>query len=300
MVKKYTFASEKTMNDIGFVDTQNICQVLREVYKLSEKKEVRLKLRSIMYMAKRMDIRLREYKKKMEIGKMFKSIQIQTTTKCTRNCAWCPNDKLEQGKMSLENYEIIMENLLGIDYEGRIHPYLMAEPLCDERIFDIISLTRKFFPENIIFLYTNGDLLNEVVVRKMVEKPLELDGMAVSVYDEKNKWLPKAACMYPEFLHFMLKEDIAPTMYNRAGHVDVDCAEPRKSCDFLFDKMYINFKGEAILCCSDYGFEVIMGNALDESLSDIWEGEKYNTYRMMHKESKGKQMELCSKCNRIF
>jgi len=300
MTKKHSFSSEKTMNDVGFVDTQNICQVIREVYKLSEKKEVRLKLRSIMYMAKRMHIRLIEYKSKMEIGKVFKSIQIQTTTKCTRNCAWCPNDKLEQGEMSLRNYEIIMENLLGIEYEGRIHPYLMAEPFCDERIFDFITTTRSFFPENIIFLYTNGDLLDEGVVKKLVEKPLELDGMAVSVYDEKNEWLPKAACMYPEFLHFMIKEDIAPSMYNRAGHVSVPCSEPRKKCDFLFDKMYINFKGEALLCCSDYKFEVVMGDALNESLKDIWEGKKYESYRKAHKEGRGREMPLCNKCNRIF
>jgi len=81
--------------------------------------------------------------------------------------------------------------------------------------------------------------------------------------------------------------------------VSVECPKPRKSCDFLFDKMYINFKGEAILCCADYKFEVIMGDALNESLLDIWEGEKYKTYRMMHESGKGKVMELCFNCNRI-
>jgi len=228
---------------------------------------------------------------------MFKSIQIQTTTKCTRKCAWCPNDKLEQGEMSLRNYEIIMENLFGIEYKGRIHPYLMAEPLCDPGILLKLSLARKFFPDNVIFLYTNGDLLDQEMVEKL--KKTGLDGMAVSVYDNKNEWLPRAACVYPEFLAFMRREDIAPSLFNRGGHVSVECPKPRKSCDFLFDKMYINFKGEAILCCADYKFEVIMGDALNESLLDIWEGEKYKTYRMMHESGKGKVMELCFNCNRI-
>lgn len=229
---------------------------------------------------------------------MFKSIQIQTTTKCTRECAWCPNDKLELGRMTLKDYEVIMENLLGINYEGRIHPYLMAEPFCDGRIFYLIQMTRRFFPNNIIFLYTNGDKLTEETVR--MAKEAGLDGMAVSVYDSKNEWLPRAACVYPDFMHFMLREDIAHQFFNRGGHVSVACTHPVVTCEFLWKKMYINYKGQAVLCCADYESEVVMGDALEDSLLDIWEGKKYFNYRERHAAKETKELALCKTCNRLI
>ena len=61
--------------------------------------------------------------------------------------------------------------------------------------------------------------------------------------------------------------------------------------------MYINAFGKAILCCSDYKFEVVMGDVNKESLEDIWNGKKYKEYRNKLKKGTREGLKLCKVCN---
>jgi len=224
-----------------------------------------------------------------------RSIQIQTTTKCTRKCSWCPNYKLEDGEMSFDVLDRVLGSLKQAGYQGHFHPYLMAEPLCDERLCVIIHRIREMFPENSIFIYTNGDLLTREMCRELGRAGL--NAMKVSVYGNPNPLLFELAEEAPRGFINLCRGMEAP--YNRGGNVEVECSKPREFCEWLWTKAYINWKGEVILCCSDYEFEVVLGNLLEKPFKNIWNSRRYWAYRDAHREGRGHTMPLCNKCNRI-
>lgn len=70
--------------------------------------------------------------------------------------------------MPMDTLKTVLARIKKADYRGRIHPYVQ-EPLCDPRLVEIVGMIRAMFPENVIFINTNGDLLT-----------LKLDGKAPS------------------------------------------------------------------------------------------------------------------------
>ena len=227
------------------------------------------------------------------------SIQIQTIDYCNRRCSFCPNSKIEKSPnnlMSKKVYLKIIEDLKNIHYMGHMHLYLMAEPLCDARICEFISIARHFFPDNVIFISTNGDYLKS---REDVKKLFDagLTWMGVSHYDDRNRHLEEYL-EFPLMIHTTL-DILKESFYNRAGHIDIKCINPFESCQWLFTKAYINYRGDVILCCSDYKYEVVFGNVMDQPFGKIYNSENYNFYRQAHRQGWGKKLPLCEKCNRI-
>ena len=53
-------------------------------------------------------------------------------------------------------------------------------------------------------------------------------------------------------------------------------------CQFPLSSMTIKSNGEAVECVEDYNNEIILGDARNESLYDIWNGEKYKKLREDH------------------
>ena len=60
--------------------------------------------------------------------------------------------------------------------------------------------------------------------------------------------------------------------------------------------MYINVRGEAVLCCNDWRFEVIMGDTAETSLAEIWTNAKYQAYRRALQRH-NRAMPLCASCD---
>ena len=51
-----------------------------------------------------------------------------------------------------------------------------------------------------------------------------------------------------------------------------------KICPFPFYSFQINSDGEVTACCSDWKRGIILGNARDENVCEIWKGEKYRSF----------------------
>ena len=227
-----------------------------------------------------------------------RSIQIQTVDFCNRKCPWCPNSKMEKSPgtlMPVWVFNKVLNDLKHAGYTGRIHPYLMAEPLCDPRIHGLIRQTRDMFPDNEIKIFTNGDNLKDHGdVQRLFDAGLSR--LVISHYDEKTDHLRDDGD--ERVLHADLTF-LRHTFYNRAGHVNVGRITPEPLCEWLFTKAYVNHRGDVILCCSDYDYEVVFGNVMESSFYDIFNSDAYNEYRTAHKEGRGKEMPLCRNCNRI-
>jgi radical SAM protein with 4Fe4S-binding SPASM domain len=68
----------------------------------------------------------------------------------------------------------------------------------------------------------------------------------------------------------------------------------RLKCREFWETIYVLPNGDVITCCYDGRAQYIMGNVLQDSILDIWNGEKYNAMRERH--SGGTLNEMCSNC----
>lgn len=59
-------------------------------------------------------------------------------------------------------------------------------------------------------------------------------------------------------------------------------------CQFPWSSMTIKSDGSAVSCVEDYNNEIVLGHVDEDSLYDIWNGEKYHKFREDHVESKSK------------
>jgi len=237
--------------------------------------------------------------------------------------------------MPVEVYHRLIDQLHDLDFAGRISPYLMNESLLDKRLPELIAYTRKRCPNSWIALNTNGDALSEKLLGRLFDAGLNcLDinayddraqydayvtfaTRAVSQRDDltytsgyhdpsfnNEDNLPRTAKIvhcrdmtdWEDRFHAKLA---TPDMTNRSGnvpasrHLDGPLAF---GCPRPFQQMYINYLGQAVLCCNDWRFEVIMGDTATSSLLDIWTNAAYQRYRR-HLRQKNRNLPLCATCD---
>lgn len=67
-------------------------------------------------------------------------------------------------------------------------------------------------------------------------------------------------------------------------------------CRYLWDSMSIYIDGKVPTCCLDFEAEGVMGDAANESIENIWMGERFNFYRQTHLQNQKSQVSPCHKC----
>jgi MoaA/NifB/PqqE/SkfB family radical SAM enzyme len=267
---------------------------------------------------------------------LFTRIQIQTASWCNRSCAFCPSGKFPVPKtfMALEVYHRLIDQLHDLQFAGRISPYLMNESLLDKRLPELIAYTRERCPESWIAINTNGDALSEPLIERLYDAGLNC--MDVNAYDDTAQYEAFVALaqrvvtrrhditcttgyLDPTFNQLDLSRSTkilhcrdmsgweqrfrtklaTPHLTNRSGNVPDSrrlTAPLALGCERPFQQMYINYRGEAVLCCNDWRFEVIMGDTATTHLQDIWQNDRYQTYRC-NLQRQNRAMPLCATCD---
>jgi MoaA/NifB/PqqE/SkfB family radical SAM enzyme len=110
-------------------------------------------------------------------------VQLEVTNLCNFNCAMCPRDYL-----NLEYKDMPLE-VARKCFDGMRDPRLITltgwgEPLIAKSFFDILSLANSVFPKARINFTTNGILLNEENIRKIMS--LKVDRINVSYEGEED------------------------------------------------------------------------------------------------------------------
>jgi radical SAM protein with 4Fe4S-binding SPASM domain len=264
---------------------------------------------------------------------LFLNIQIQTFEFCNLKCDFCPNHyltwdrlkKKKQGipynKMSFEDYEKIMINLKKIKFNGGVFPYLMNEPLMDSnRMVKFIEITKKYLPDCWIKINTNGSNLTKKLLGDMIDaglNELQIDNyiddkyLAKIVSEIKSFAGENGKCYILINSNYIVKQvnnkliDVEPhyssdEYWNRGGLVNVnpDIKVPQENCWLPSKQMYIKWDGGALLCCSDWEYQVELGNVFTENIEDIWINEGYKHYRKTLKKGRRDLLKMCRKCNR--
>ncbi len=73
--------------------------------------------------------------------------------------------------------------------------------------------------------------------------------------------------------------------------------EDNFSCPQLYERVFVSSTGEVVLCNGDENGNYIIGNADNETIYDIWHGEKLNKIRDLHRQKDGfMSMDICRRC----
>ena len=70
----------------------------------------------------------------------------------------------------------------------------------------------------------------------------------------------------------------------------------RPPCSVIYDTLFIGVNGNARICCLDVFDETSVGNVLETSIKDVWNGEKMNQIRHYHETRQFDKIDLCKNC----
>ncbi len=68
------------------------------------------------------------------------------------------------------------------------------------------------------------------------------------------------------------------------------------ACNYLWERMYIWYDGICNPCDIDYKSELSVGTVKDQSIKEIWTGNKFDTLRKMHLDGKRDKIFPCDRC----
>lgn len=69
-----------------------------------------------------------------------------------------------------------------------------------------------------------------------------------------------------------------------------------KCCPEVFDKLSINWDGTVSGCCADYDNKMLVGDIKENTLLEIWNSNKMNSYRKILSEKRYDDIEICKSC----
>lgn len=71
----------------------------------------------------------------------------------------------------------------------------------------------------------------------------------------------------------------------------------RKPCLKVLDEMFFYSNGNATICCWDVHERAVIGNVLERSVAEIWEGYAAGCLRALLDDGRRDLIQLCSRCN---
>jgi len=68
-------------------------------------------------------------------------------------------------------------------------------------------------------------------------------------------------------------------------------------CSLLWKTFVVNWDLTSAACCVDFHGELQVGNLREKSIQEIWQGERYQHFRNLHRRGLFEKMPLCGGCN---
>lgn len=239
---------------------------------------------------------------------LFNHIEIETINKCNGICSFCPvnvnKDIREKKIMSWELFKKIISELKDLNYAGRISLFSNNEPMLDERIIELYRYAKENLTHAWFVMFTNGTLLTLNKFRELI--PF-LDELIIDNYNAELKLIPnsKSIKLYCEE-HEKLREKVtivlrkpdeiltsrggdAPNRNTKVSYGDETCILP-------FKQLIVRPDGKVSLCCNDPLGKNTLGNLAEESIEEVWYGERFKKVRKALWEGR-KKWQHCFYCD---
>ena len=235
--------------------------------------------------------------------------------------------------LSLETAGKIAAGLAELAPTARLEFAMHGEPTLNPNHERILLGFRKMLPKAQIQLTTNGKLLLRDMVggaRRLFAAGVNL--LVVDTYDTEREALRRGAEMWPaagirvfDFFEdadcpspwgnhrgkvqrtVVLMDDLAirsgekrqKRITNQAGNGKQAPIppEPLKAiCTMPFREMSVVWNGNVCICCNDWSQKFIAGNVHENTMKQIWEGEKLSAVRRILF-ARNRNFQPCAKCD---
>lgn len=223
-------------------------------------------------------------------------VELEVCSRCNRRCSYCPVSLNPMppvpARMPDPVFLRTVDQLAQVSFAGRISYHLYNEPLLRTDLARLVSIVDDQLPDALQVLNTNGDLLDDR--RYAALRRAGIDYFYVTRHSPGD---------YPARPFQVVQNWQDLTLTNRGGklaHLPMPGARAaRTPCFAPAEMLIITVTGDVLLCYEDADRDHVMGNLMQTSLADIWNSEKFRTYR--HRLSRGDRSvdAMCMKCSNL-
>ena len=242
---------------------------------------------------------------------VFVNCMIETLNRCNGSCAFCPaNKEIETRpfkKMSDEMYYSIINQLSEMGWKGQLYLNVNNEPCIDIRILTFAKYAKEKLPDVSVELITNGTLLS---IQKIYDMANVFDRITINDYSDKYALSKLHRSIYKEIKKNREKFQNMEVVINRRYGQEILATRagyaPNKKkknnrvsapCIYPFMDLVIFPDGKIGICCNDCKEISDFGNIEKNSLTEIWENEKYKVLREAMKTGDRRNYPFCIECD---
>lgn len=251
------------------------------------------------------DLRNSQIQTVTDLMSTLQSIEINPSEMCSRTCVFCPRSdpklyKNAKNFIDLSTCESIAQQLIELDYTGRIGFVGFGEPLLHPQIVDCVRILRKTSAQW-IELNTNGDFLTRDIAQELSNAGLTHLGISMYDSDQTEKFNRilegiDISVIYRHQYDSTINYNL--TLVNRIEITNgTDLLNIKRSCYFPFYKLFIDWNGDYLLCDQDWArYTGNQYNVNTTSIENYWT-ERINKYRIPLINQDRSAHSPCNRCN---
>lgn len=230
---------------------------------------------------------------------MFGQVHLEVNTDCNRACSYCSVSVFPktQQLMDMELYQKVIDELVEINYRGRISPNLLSEPMLHPGLSELMGYARKVKNARLV-LYTNGDFLDRGKFN--ILKKTGVDELIITQHGENTPRLLSeliGSLNEDERKKVMYQTLAGVHLFNRGipGLITPERRTVPNPCFVADYELTVLVNGVIAQCGNDFRGEHTFGNVRERSIMDIWNSSEYRTFRS---EARSGQFnhDVCQRC----
>ncbi len=262
-------------------------------------------------------------------------IYLELSRSCNYNCPMCVRDKVNFKEGFMEEWLVRKITEEAKEYGATSFSlHLFGEPLLHSYWYNLVKVIREANPKNVILLTTNGSMMDEDCIRKLVE--LKVDRVFVSVHSfiadhykikTGDKGNIKVIIRNLESFRDLVGINQKPKLtirklsfgnsynfpinprfpieqrnyHNFGGSKDEwtpdRLAIKRYPCYHPWFTLGVTFNGEVSPCCVDYNSQIQVGDAKTQTIKQIWRGQRIKFIREEHLQRRFNNLKFCKNCD---
>jgi radical SAM protein with 4Fe4S-binding SPASM domain len=244
-----------------------------------------------------------------EKRELFSYVEIETVNRCNGTCSFFPANKnigsRPFAKMSDDTFKKIIDELAELQFGGTIAYYSTNEPFMDNRIIDFIKYGASKVSNAKHIVFTNGTLLNKEKFQALIDSGLNY--IRIDNYNDKLKLSPNVQKIYDEYknkefslnceIYYRLNDEILNTRGGSSPNGQKIKEPLNAPCYFPFEQLIIRADASVSLCCIDSLQKCTIGNVENQTLEEIWFGERHFGFLNSIRKNFRKDIEICRECD---
>jgi hypothetical protein len=262
-------------------------------------------------------------------------VEVETSRRCNRACAWCPNGENDarrsQELMDWGLFRRVVDELGTLEFAGWLAFHSYNEPLLNGRILDEISYVRATTPAARPAIYSNGDVLTYDLFHRLVAAGVAYirvtryprHARIAPSYDKIKEWLSRAGLADEYGWQFQpvrqglaavvqdggfRAEVISPAIVgaynNRGGSVTtlpVLTKIRTGPCLMTATSAVIDYRGRMKMCCCVYPETpahagYVIGDLHTSTFMQLWASAQMGAYRKAHARADWSLSPACATC----